>query len=192
MCRLHHISCHRQANQERQRATTVQGSPFGSRSAAAAMQAALNQLSLCGLALLHLNAALGYEWGVQVSHRTPCLTQAVPFAAEHRDSTSAAPRSMLSPPPLLWRASNPHKASICTARALPTSLPVSVRAGGSAGGHGRAPARRVGPHGAALGRVARARGCHGAFALQEGPPELGRAALPDHTAGVDCRWLPVC
>lgn len=54
-----------QASRHVQQADGSRASPaFGA--AASAAQQALTRLSPCGLALLHLYAALGYEWGVQV------------------------------------------------------------------------------------------------------------------------------
>ena len=66
------MSRHWQANRQRQRANAaVKGSPLGFPAASAAAQTVLNRLSPCGLALLHLHAALGYDWGVQVDPSTP-------------------------------------------------------------------------------------------------------------------------
>ena len=54
-----------QANRKPQQSDGGRASPASGAVALAAQQA-LNRLSPCGLALLHLYAALGYEWGVQV------------------------------------------------------------------------------------------------------------------------------
>ncbi len=54
-----------QANRKLQQTEASRAMPAFNSVASAAEQA-LNRLSPCGLALLHLFAALGYEWGVQV------------------------------------------------------------------------------------------------------------------------------
>ena len=62
-----------QANRKLQQAEASRALPAFNAVASAAQQA-LNRLSPCGLALLHLYAALGYEWGVQVPAACQRLT----------------------------------------------------------------------------------------------------------------------
>ena len=64
-----------QANRKLQQQTDGRALPAFNAVASAAQQA-LNRLSPCGLALLHLYAALGYEWGVQVL--AVCLCRVIP------------------------------------------------------------------------------------------------------------------